>query len=109
MDARELIAAYERILGITGGMLQAAREEEWDRLVALEKTCRTEIDRLVALGDDTPELPSPLRARKAQIIRDVLADDAEIRRLVEPGLARLEQLIGDARNQRRLVQAYGAT
>ena len=81
---------------------------EWDRLVALEKTCRAEVDQLIALSDAAPELPSNLSERKAQIIRSVLADDAEIRRLTEPWMTQLEQLIGDARNQRRLAQSYGA-
>ena len=107
MNALELIAAYERILAITGGMLEAARANDWERVEALERDCRSEVGQLVALGDAGPKLDEPLRLRKAQIIRDVLADDAEIRRMSEPWRAHLEQMIGQVRNERRLSQSYG--
>lgn len=108
MYARELIAAYERVLGITGWMVQAAQRGDWDRLVVLERVCRAEVDCLIALGPRAPELPVELKARKAQIIRGILADDAEIRRITEPCMTRLEEMIGETRNQRRLAQSYGA-
>lgn len=108
MNAQELIAAYERIRCITGWMVQAARRADWDRLVALERMCRAEVDCIMATDGRTHPLPRELHTRKVQIIRSVLADDAEIRRITEPCMTRLEQLIGETRNQRRLSQAYGA-
>ena len=107
MRAGELIAAYERILEITDGMLAAARRGDWERLTALEGDCRAEVGRLLALGDDLPRLDEPLRRRKVQIVKGVLESDAEIRRLVEPRMAELEQLIGHVRNEQRLTRAYG--
>lgn len=107
MNAQELITAYEKILEITEAMLAAARSGDWERLTSLEKTCRIEIDRLVALGEDGPRLPEPLRQRKAQIVRRVLAGDAEIRRFAEPWMNQLAQMIGHIRNERRLSRSYG--
>jgi flagellar protein FliT len=106
MDALELIATYERILEVTGRMLEAARNDDWDRLTELERNCKAEVGRLIAQGDRAAELPDDLRARKAQIVRDVLADDAEIRRLTDPWMAQLEQMIGHVHNERRLVRTY---
>lgn len=108
MNAQQLIDTYERILGITEAMLSAARDNDWDRVAALEGGCRGEVDRLIALGDEGPRLTPPLRERKLQIVRRVLADDAAIRRIADPRMAELEQLIGHVGNQRRLLQSYGA-
>ena len=107
MDQHQLISTYERILEVTGLMLAAARQSDWDRLTVLERSCRVEVERLIALGDGQLQLPEPLRKRKTQIIRSVLADDAEIRRITQPGMAQLEQLIGHLGNQRKLAKSYG--
>ena len=108
MDEQQLISAYERILAITGLMLAAARQGDWERLTELERRCRAEVEGLIALGDGQPKLPEPLRQRKTQIIRSVLADDAEIRRITQPGMAQIEQMIGNIGNQRKLTKSYGA-
>jgi flagellar protein FliT len=109
MDPQQLIGTYERILDIADAMLSAAREDDWDRVGALEQRCRGEVERLIALGEGGPPLPQPLRERKLQIVRRVLADDAEIRRIAEPRMAELEQLFGQAWNERRLLRSYGAS
>ncbi|MCC7485317.1 MAG: flagellar protein FliT [Burkholderiales bacterium] len=108
MNATQLIESYERVLGYTRWMVAAARGADWERLVDLERSCREEVDRLMALGPAVPRLPGELETRKAEIIRGVLADDAEIRRITEPWMARLEEVIGETRNCRRLSRAYGA-
>ena len=108
MNAQELIASYEKILEITEAMLAAAKAGDWDRLTGLEKTCRAEVDRLVALGDNGPRLPEALRLRKAQIVKRVLAGDAEIRKFAEPWMDQLAHMIGHIRNERRLSQSYGS-
>jgi len=108
MDAQQMIAIYEALLGLSGGMLEAARAADWDRLVGLEEKCRGHVARLRALGDAPPPLSDAERARKADILRRVLAEDAEVRRLAEPRLAELEHLIGNTRNRRRLLASYGA-
>jgi len=108
MDEQQLISTYERILAVTGLMLGAARQGDWDLLTDLERRCRAEIDGLIALGDGQPQLAEPLKKRKNQIILSVLADDAEILRITEPGMAQLEQMIGNLGNQRKLLKSYGA-
>jgi flagellar protein FliT len=109
MNAQELIAAYERILGTTGRMLEAARKADWDGLIELEQACRVDIDRVVGLGGDMPRLPEELQRRRAEIIRGVLDADAQIRDLTQPWMAQLEQLIGATRNSRRLSGSYGVS
>ena len=108
MDDQQLISTYERILAVTALMLEAARQGDWDRLTELERQCRAEVEGLVTLGDGQPQLPESLRQRKTQIIRRVLADDAEIRRIIQPGMAQLEKMFGIVGNQRKLATSYGA-
>lgn len=100
----QVISTYEAILDLTGEMLNAARNADWDRLIELESACRSLIEVLM-LTDKQPLLDD-FRERKAQIIRQVLADDAEIRNLTQPWMAQLGHILGSAGNDRKLSQTY---
>lgn len=102
----QVVAAYEALLAISAEMVTAARERDWERLVALERRCRGLVDRLRAIDGPGP-LSGALRDRKAEIIRKVLADDAEIRNITEPWIARLQSLLEGSLREKRLRQAYG--
>lgn len=106
MNSPQTIAAYETILAITGQMLEAARNGDWDSLVALERDCKKLVEQLIA-ENGGPPLSSEFQQRKAEIIRKVLADDAEIRNITEPWMARLQNILGNTTREQRLRQAYG--
>lgn len=105
MNSPQIITTYETILAITGQMLEAARNGDWERLVALEKDCRKLVEELIAENYGLP-LSSQFQRRKAEIIRKVLADDAEIRNITEPWMAQLQNLLGSAGRERKLSEAY---
>jgi flagellar protein FliT len=105
MNSPQIITTYETILAITGQMLEAARSGDWDRLVALEKDCKKLVEGLIAENYGLP-LSSQLQQRKAEIIRKVLADDAEIRNITEPWMAQLQNLLSSAGRERKLSEAY---
>jgi flagellar protein FliT len=107
MTSTELIQTYESILAVTGEMLEAAQGEDWDRLVEREKRCRELVDGLMAVRGEMV-LDTDTRRRKAEIIRKVLADDAAIRDLTQPWLARLQHLMTSTGRERQLHAAYGA-
>ncbi len=96
---------YESIAGQSQRMLSAARAGDWDDLCAAEEECARLIAHLKQLGD-TPPLNTGERERRMQILKQMLAEDAEIRDLTEPWLKQLEQLLGNAGNQRRLSDSY---
>lgn len=96
---------YERIAALTAAMLAAARRGEWDELLQLEAECKAVFAALVA-APATAALPPAVARRKAELIQQVLADDAEIRHLVEPWMAELGQWLGSARSSHRLHDAY---
>lgn len=98
-------ATYERIAQLTGEMLAAARRQQWERLIELEHVCRNAFAGLVDAPDAAPATPGATQ-RKEALIRQVIADDAEIRNLVEPWVAELGQWLGTASRSQRLQDTY---
>ena len=106
MNNAQIIATYETILSITEQMLQAAKSNDWNYLMALEEDCRSNVAKLVSAN------PAPLsgefQQRKVEIIHKVLADDAEIRNITQPWMGHLQGLIGSIGHERKLERAYGS-
>ena len=105
MDAEHILQVYEGISDITRRMLDAARGHDWERLAALEKECGVRLQSLLGVEDSLPR-DAEYQRRKAALIRRVLDDDAQIRDIVEPWMAKLGELIGSSARQRRLVETY---
>ncbi|TXT24215.1 MAG: flagellar protein FliT [Gallionellaceae bacterium] len=99
------IENYEQLSSIMGEMRAAATQGDWDRLELLEKRCSQRVDSMKAQGS-VPCLDEDDRRRKANLIRKILADDAEIRSHVEPWVAQLQILMQSAGQARRLQQTY---
>ncbi len=106
MNSEEILSLYEAVSRITDQMLAAARQGDWDRLIALEEHCARHVQ---TLKDGEPPIPltGQSRERKVQIIHKILADDRKIRDLAEPWMAQLAQMINSTRAERRLSSAYG--
>ena len=106
MTSNEMLATYESLSKLTGTMLDAAREGEWDELAALEKRCQRYVGSLMQAA------PIPLNENeqrtKVAIIRTILKNDAHIRALTEPRLHELQQRLSMTRSGQRSVEAYGA-
>jgi len=103
----DMLAYYKSVETASDAMLAAARCRDWDALVAAEQRCAAVIALLKA-ADAEARLTRTELSRKAQIIRRVLAQDAEIRRLLDPRMHELEQLLNAAGARRRVDRAYGA-
>jgi flagellar protein FliT len=106
LECEQLLATYDRLSQTTAHMLRAAQAGDWEHLVSLEKNCAELVARLAAIERDDP-LPEDLRERKAMLIRKVLADDAAIRDITEPWLARLGAMLGANRRERKVLNSYG--
>lgn len=99
------IANYEQLSSIMGEMRIAAAQEDWDRLVMLEKQCSQHVG-IMKAKDDAAALGEDVRLRKVALIRKILADDAEIRNKVDPWLAQIQRQLQGIRQERRLQDAY---
>lgn len=106
MNSEEVISLYESVAQITKQMLAAARQGNWDQLATLESDCAGHVHLLQA-GEAPIKLTSELRHRKVVVIKQILADDREIREITEPWMARLSNLISSNNTERKLSVAYG--
>ena len=88
---QEYFAHYEAIAALSAQMLAAAREGEWSELKAMQGVYRGLVDQLQET-DAGSELDESARARKLDLVKKILADDAAIRDLSSPSLARLSAL-----------------
>ena len=79
---------YEEIAQITAEMVLAARTQNWDRFVDLEAYCAENVEALRAQDHKKP-LTTVALQKKVASIKKILADDREIRDLIDPWMARL--------------------
>lgn len=100
-----VLSFYESIADASEQMLSAARRADWDALIEAEKECARRVARLRdarvsgSLGQEADR-------RRHDILRTVLAHDAEIRELTQPWMTQLELLLNSAAASRRVEQAY---
>jgi flagellar protein FliT len=87
-----LLNYYEAIEKASQDMLEAARTGHWDTVVKLEGACALLISQLKhaatshGLGTEEAQF-------KARIMQRILVNDAQIRRLAEPWLDELDELL----------------
>jgi flagellar protein FliT len=106
LTPNQVLATYEKIGRLMARMCATARAADWKQLAVLEKECAT----LVALLQHSPvsaELTPPQQQRKLELLKQLLADDAEIRRHTEPWMENLKSLIQSTGRKRQISQAYG--
>ncbi|NDP48255.1 MAG: flagellar protein FliT [Sulfuriferula multivorans] len=106
MTSNEIISTYETLSELTGTMLNAASQGEWDDLAALELRCKSYVGNLMQA---TPvSLNENEQRTKISIIRTILQNDAKIRALTEPRLHELQNRLHLSQTGQRSVQAYGS-
>lgn len=100
------IELYEEMTALSARMVEAAQRNDWDNLIALERSVSDLRVRLAE--DDNNRLDHSEREHKAALIQRILADDAEIRRHTEPWMEQVRQFLGGARKKRQVDLTYGA-
>ena len=99
------LSAYETMARKSGAMLVAARNEDWDEVSRLERDCASIIEQLKT-ADLAGRLTPSQRDRKADLIRSILVEDAQIRDLAQPWLAELGRQIRATSTRREIDRAY---
>ncbi|GKS68295.1 flagellar protein FliT [Nitrosomonas sp. PY1] len=105
MTSAETIMIYEAILAITRQMLSAARNNQWNELIILEKECRSLTDKLIN-NDPQPIFEEDLLKNKIRIIQEILDDDAQIRAITQPWMEKLQYMLNTTDHSHRIQQAY---
>lgn len=106
VTGHQVIANYESLSALTGQMREAAMHGEWDKLVNIEKQCSQQVAAMKP-ADAESELNESVRQHKIQLIKKILADDAEIRNRTEVWMGQLQRIMQSNRQEQRLQQAYG--
>jgi flagellar protein FliT len=104
---QQIVDRYRRMAEASHRMLDAARDDDWDRVCAAEQECACLVKELSMMGDLAPADPA-LRQQKLDLMKRVLADDAEIRLLTQPWLKKLDAMMRGPQNAVRLGRAYGS-
>ena len=101
-----ILQQYEAVRESSSSMLHAARQSDWEALVAGERRCAELIGRLQQAEIGAATLEGPARSQAHALIRAILANDAEIRDLTQPWLRQLETHLGGSRTSRQLAAVY---
>ncbi len=102
----DIVALYREVERLTGNMLSAAHQQDWDRLVALEAGCASCVESIK--GCTVPAtLNEEARQQKVTLIKSILANDREIRKLTEPWMQRISHLLETANTECRVRHSYG--
>jgi len=107
MSTQNVISNYESLSSLTGKMRNAALGGEWDTLVGLEQQCSRQVAQMRSF-DQNATLDETARRHKIQLIKKILADDAEIRNRTENWMGQLQRIMQSNRQEQRLNQSYGA-
>ena len=107
MNPNQVIDTYEKILPMTGKMLQAAKNKDWDQLLSLEKDFSALVERLKKTTEATPKMSDAQQQHKAELIKGILANDAEIRNLTEQWMNQIGQFLGSVNYEKKLQKTYG--
>lgn len=105
MSASKILARYEDAQAYARDMLLAAKAGEWDELVALAQKYTACVDELKAVdGNDTSD-PDFLE-RKTELIRAILAMDAEIKVLIGDWMVELGEVLNSINADKKLKKTY---
>jgi flagellar protein FliT len=104
------LALFESMAAVSAERVEAAQANDWDRLATLEREMARVRDELMRIGPD--DGPAGYRSdaeplRKAALAAQMLENDREIRRHVEPWLASVRKLLSGSARERALRAAYG--
>lgn len=92
------IEIYEQMHALSTHMVEAARSNDWDRLVNLERDVAALRATLMTGENSSRNSLEPGEIeKKRRLIQYILRDDAEVRRHTEPWMERICELLGAGR------------
>lgn len=101
------IEIYEQMCALSTRMVEAARANDWDRLIDLERAVANLRDTLAQEAEDGAPDPRNMEKKRAMIQR-ILKDDAEVRRHTEPWMEQVRRFLTGDVKKRQVDRAYGA-
>ncbi|HLU18564.1 MAG TPA: flagellar protein FliT [Pusillimonas sp.] len=101
-ESSSIVHHYQQIAEISGQMLKMAQANDWDAVVALSQQYFAAVESLRPLQPlDTDD-----RLVRKSLLSKILNDDARIRNLAAPEMARLGALLGAMKRHQNVLEAY---
>ncbi|KQN62900.1 flagellar protein FliT [Erwinia sp. Leaf53] len=97
---------YQHLLQLSQTMLRLANQGDWDTLVTEEAEYAATVKRIEAVTVVTPLTPVALQQLRP-LLRHLLDNEIEIRRLVKRRQDELGQLMNNNTQQKNVLKAYG--
>ncbi len=98
---------YRRMLTISGDMLQAANEEEWDKLIALEQERSGVVETLQSAPNLVPDAEGE-REVLVGLIQEIQKCDDKIKPMIVSWMAELKSMFESTGNELKLEKQYGS-
>jgi flagellar protein FliT len=100
------IDLYQQMNALSARMVEAARANDWERLIDLERNVAALRDTLMAEDNNATLAPDEIE-QKRRLIQNILQDDAEVRRYTEPWMEQVRQFLGGGKRKLQVDKAYG--
>jgi flagellar protein FliT len=94
MNSSEVVSMYENVANLTSLMKAAARGNDWDSLKLLEAQCAQQSS--IVEASQLPPLEGADRLRKVQLLKQIMANDREIRVITEPWMNQISKYMQTA-------------
>ncbi len=101
------IEIYEQMCALSNRMVEAARDNDWGRLIDLEHAVAGLRNTLTNEAENTASEPD-VAERKRDLIQRMLKDDAEVRLHTEPWMEHVRCFLTGSTQKRQVDRAYGA-
>lgn len=83
-DTSELLRQYRALEFASEQMLEAARGGDWDRVCRIEGACAVIVAQLRKQLDAQGSLAGAEQSERIRILKAILANDAQLRRICQP-------------------------
>ncbi|MCP1440625.1 flagellar protein FliT [Erwinia persicina] len=104
--APHLLSIYQQLLVLSQSMLRLATEGEWDKLIEMEVDYVSAVGKLAECTQQTP-VSAQTQDQLRPVLRHILANEAEVKNLLQARKAELAQLISQTSRQKTVNKAYG--
>jgi flagellar protein FliT len=103
----EVLRHYDCIAAASARMLEAARNDDWDGLIAAESECAELVAELTRLDPECRVRMQPAdNQRRLHALGEVLTNDAQIRSLTQQWMRSLEGMLGTTQQGHRAHRSY---
>lgn len=99
------LAGWQHLLLLSNQMLDMAKAHQWEELISGELAYIQQVEALSASDGDVTECPNPSKAH--EILRQLLENEAEVKRLLQERMNALKVLIHQGNQQQSVNLTYG--